>query len=131
MASVFAHIVVPAVTYAALKGNRFNVRLLVLAMVLAVLPDIDVLAFKFGIAYGHEGRQPHEKHPQGTGHLSTPRNTLRTKHCPERNATASTKMRSTASCAPKEQSRTTQNPNCVTRTLATHVHHEPYAVRET
>lgn len=51
MASVFAHIVVPAVTYAALKGNRFNVRLLVLAMVLAVLPDIDVLAFKFGIAY--------------------------------------------------------------------------------
>lgn len=59
MASVFAHIVVPAVTYAALKGNRFNVRLLVLAMVLAVLPDIDVLVFKFGIAYesqwGHRG----------------------------------------------------------------------------
>ena len=59
MASAFAHIVVPAVAYAALKGKRFNMRLLVLAMALAIFPDIDVIAFKFGIAYesqwGHRG----------------------------------------------------------------------------
>ena len=62
MASAFAHIVVPAVTYAALKGKRFNIRLLVLAMALAIFPDIDVIAFKFGIAYesqwGHRGFTP-------------------------------------------------------------------------
>jgi inner membrane protein len=59
MASAFAHIVVPAVTYAALKGKHFNIRLLVLAMALAIFPGIDVIAFKFGIAYesqwGHRG----------------------------------------------------------------------------
>lgn len=59
MASAFAHVVIPAVTYAALKSKNFNVRLMLLAMVLAIFPDIDVIAFKFGIAYesqwGHRG----------------------------------------------------------------------------
>ena len=59
MASAFAHVVIPAVTYATLKSKNFNLRLMLLAMALAIFPDIDVVAFKFGIAYesqwGHRG----------------------------------------------------------------------------
>ncbi|MCL6416419.1 metal-dependent hydrolase [Aestuariirhabdus sp. Z084] len=59
MASAFAHIVVPAVAYAAFKGRFISARLFVLAAMLSVAPDIDVLAFKFGIPYesqwGHRG----------------------------------------------------------------------------
>ncbi len=59
MASAFAHIVVPAVAYVALKSRHFNVRLFLLAAILSVFPDIDVIAFKFGIPYesqwGHRG----------------------------------------------------------------------------
>ena len=59
MASAFAHVVIPAVTYATLKSKNFNLRLMLLAMALAIFPDIDVITFKFGIAYesqwGHRG----------------------------------------------------------------------------
>jgi inner membrane protein len=59
MASAFAHIVVPAVAYVAFKSKAINMRLFILAAVLSVLPDLDVIAFKFGIPYesqwGHRG----------------------------------------------------------------------------
>lgn len=59
MASVFAHLVVPAVAYVALKSNIINFRVFVLAAILSILPDADVIAFKFGIPYespwGHRG----------------------------------------------------------------------------
>jgi inner membrane protein len=59
MASAFAHIVVPAVIYISLRNNSVNLRLFFLAAALSVFPDIDVIAFKFGIAYesqwGHRG----------------------------------------------------------------------------
>ncbi|OUR71448.1 hydrolase [Methylophaga sp. 41_12_T18] len=59
MASAFAHLVIPAVAYVALKSNVINFRLFILAAILSVFPDVDVLAFKFGIAYesqwGHRG----------------------------------------------------------------------------
>ncbi|ARU89894.1 metal-dependent hydrolase [Pseudomonas sp. M30-35] len=54
MASAFAHAVVPLVVYAVFKGKSMNLRLLVLAIVLAIAPDADVLAFKFDVAYGSE-----------------------------------------------------------------------------
>jgi inner membrane protein len=59
MASAFAHIAVPAVLYASCKSDRVNIRLLFIASVLSVLPDADVIAFKFKIPYasqwGHRG----------------------------------------------------------------------------
>ncbi|MBB6522024.1 metal-dependent hydrolase [Pseudoteredinibacter isoporae] len=59
MASAFAHVVVPAVAYVALKSNAIHLRLFILAAVLSILPDADVLAFKLGIPYesqwGHRG----------------------------------------------------------------------------
>lgn len=59
MASAFSHIVVPAVLYASLRSNAVNYRLFILAALLSILPDLDVIAFKFGIPYesqwGHRG----------------------------------------------------------------------------
>ncbi len=59
MASAFSHAVIPAVVYAAFKSSSVNIRLLILATVLSILPDIDVIAFKFDIPYhsqwGHRG----------------------------------------------------------------------------
>ncbi|MFI8480653.1 metal-dependent hydrolase [Pseudomonas sp. NPDC078700] len=59
MASAFAHAVVPLVVYAVFKGPSMNLRLLALAVILAIAPDADVIGFKFGIAYasewGHRG----------------------------------------------------------------------------
>ena len=59
MASAFAHVVVPAVAYACFKSNAVNFRLFLLAAVLSILPDLDVIAFTFGIPYespwGHRG----------------------------------------------------------------------------
>ncbi|MBB3060866.1 metal-dependent hydrolase [Microbulbifer rhizosphaerae] len=59
MASAFSHVVIPAVIYAAFKSGSINIRLLVVAAALSVLPDLDVVAFKFGIPYesqwGHRG----------------------------------------------------------------------------
>ena len=59
MASAFAHIVIPAAIYISCRCDAVNLRLLLLACVLSILPDIDVLAFQWGISYasqwGHRG----------------------------------------------------------------------------
>ena len=59
MASVFSHIVIPAVFYASFRSTAVNYKLFILAALLSVLPDLDVIAFKFGIPYesqwGHRG----------------------------------------------------------------------------
>jgi len=52
MASVFGHALVGTILSKVLDKSHVRV-LLVLAMVSAILPDIDVLAFKFGYAYEH------------------------------------------------------------------------------
>ncbi len=52
MASVFGHALVGATLSKVLDRNQIKL-LLVLAMISAILPDIDVLAFKFGYAYEH------------------------------------------------------------------------------
>jgi len=52
MASVFGHALVGATLSKVLDKNQVKL-LLVLAMISAILPDIDVLAFKFGYAYEH------------------------------------------------------------------------------
>lgn len=51
MASAFAHIVIPAVAYVALKSNVINFRLFILAAILSILPDADIIAFKFSVPY--------------------------------------------------------------------------------
>lgn len=52
MASIFSHGLV-AYTTSKLIDSKTNKLLLFLAIGSAILPDIDVLAFKFGIAYSH------------------------------------------------------------------------------
>lgn len=54
MASAFSHIAVPAVLYASFKSDSVNLRLFILASVCSILPDADVIAFKFGIPYGSQ-----------------------------------------------------------------------------
>jgi inner membrane protein len=59
MASAFAHIVIPIITYATLKSRHVSLRLFFLAAALSIFPDIDVIAFELGIPYesqwGHRG----------------------------------------------------------------------------
>ncbi len=59
MASAFSHIAIPAVLYASFKSKSVNFKLFLLAAFCSVLPDADVITFKFGIAYesqwGHRG----------------------------------------------------------------------------
>ncbi|MGZ8251998.1 MAG: metal-dependent hydrolase [Methylophilaceae bacterium] len=59
MPSAFAHAVVPIATAFGLGKKYVNSRLLILAVICTAMPDIDVIAFKFGIAYasqwGHRG----------------------------------------------------------------------------
>jgi inner membrane protein len=59
MASAFSHIAIPIVLYIACKDKPVNFRLFLLAALVCILPDADVLAFKLGIAYesewGHRG----------------------------------------------------------------------------
>lgn len=59
MASAFSHIVIPAVCYASFRSAAVNYKLFILAALLSILPDIDVIAFRFGIPYesqwGHRG----------------------------------------------------------------------------
>ena len=59
MASAFSHIAIPAVLYATFKSKAVNFKLFLMAAVCSVIPDADVLAFKFGIPYesqwGHRG----------------------------------------------------------------------------
>ncbi|WP_411726647.1 metal-dependent hydrolase [Methyloglobulus sp.] len=59
MASAFSHIAVPAVLYAGFKSDTVNFKLFLLGAACSVFPDVDVIAFKFGIPYesqwGHRG----------------------------------------------------------------------------
>src|SRR5690606_18731011 len=58
MASFFSHPAIPVATYLTKKG-LFSRRLLWYSIFLTLLPDLDVIAFKFGIPYhsqwGHRG----------------------------------------------------------------------------
>ena len=59
MPSAFAHALVPVATALGAGKNLINRRLLCVAVFCAVMPDLDVIAFKFGIPYasqwGHRG----------------------------------------------------------------------------
>jgi len=59
MASAFSHIAVPAVLYASFKSDTVNFRLWLMAAICSVIPDVDVIAFQWGIPYespwGHRG----------------------------------------------------------------------------
>lgn len=59
MPTVFTHAVVPLAAGIAFGAGVIDRRLLLAGMVAAVVPDADVVAFKFGIAYadalGHRG----------------------------------------------------------------------------
>jgi len=59
MASAFSHIAVPELLYASFKSNTVNFKLFLLTAICSVIPDVDVIAFKFGIPYesqwGHRG----------------------------------------------------------------------------
>ena len=52
MASVFGHGIV-AYTISKVADSKISKLLLVLAIVSSILPDLDVIAFKFGIPYSH------------------------------------------------------------------------------
>lgn len=52
MASLLTHPVVPAALGIALGRKNIPVAALVLGILLSVIPDADVVAFKFGIPYG-------------------------------------------------------------------------------
>jgi len=53
MASAFAHAAVAATMGTAFKKQTRGVKFWLLGIICAVLPDADVLAFKFGIPYEH------------------------------------------------------------------------------
>ena len=59
MASAFSHMAVPALLFASFKSDSVNFKLFLLAAICSVIPDVDVVAFKFGIPYesqwGHRG----------------------------------------------------------------------------
>lgn len=59
MASAFAHIAIPVALYVACKNKLVSPRLLLLASFVSIVPDVDVIAFQFGVAYespwGHRG----------------------------------------------------------------------------
>ncbi|RPI77680.1 MAG: metal-dependent hydrolase [Desulfobacteraceae bacterium] len=53
MPSIITHAFVGVVATAALKNRETPKSIWILAPLLAVLPDLDVVAFRFGISYGH------------------------------------------------------------------------------
>lgn len=59
MASAFSHIAIPLVTRRLAGQEKITLRLLWLGLFLSVAPDLDVIAFRFGIPYaspwGHRG----------------------------------------------------------------------------
>lgn len=59
MPTILTHAAVPITLAVCASGSRVPVRLAVAGMILAMLPDLDVIGFKFGIAYadpwGHRG----------------------------------------------------------------------------
>ena len=58
MPTVFSH-PAPVLALAALLSGRFSTRMLLFGILCAVLPDADVIGFRFGISYadafGHRG----------------------------------------------------------------------------
>lgn len=54
MPSIISHAVVPLTLGLALGPRVIQRPLLLAGLVVAMLPDLDVLAFRFGIAYAHE-----------------------------------------------------------------------------
>lgn len=58
MPTVFSH-PAPVLALAALLGGRLSTRMLLFGILCAVLPDADVIGFRFGISYadafGHRG----------------------------------------------------------------------------
>ncbi|WP_394781753.1 metal-dependent hydrolase [Undibacterium sp.] len=59
MATIISHAVIPLSLGLVLNRSKYPWRLIVVGMLCAMLPDLDVLTFKFGIAYdspfGHRG----------------------------------------------------------------------------
>ena len=54
MATIFTHPFVPLALRLGLGKEVISTRLLVAAMFVTILPDFDVIAFSFGLPYGHE-----------------------------------------------------------------------------
>lgn len=54
MPTIFTHAVVPLALGAGLGGQVISRRLMLAGMAAAILPDLDVIAFQFGIPYGSE-----------------------------------------------------------------------------
>jgi inner membrane protein len=54
MPTILSHAIVPLAAAAALGPKRIAPRVALLGAVLAVLPDADVIGFRFGLAYGAE-----------------------------------------------------------------------------
>lgn len=59
MASAFSHPAFPLMIFLSRISRKFSRRLLILCCLLTIMPDADVIAFKFGIPYesqwGHRG----------------------------------------------------------------------------
>jgi inner membrane protein len=54
MPTIFSHIAVPLALGLAVGAPTVSKRLLLAGMAASILPDLDVLAFRLGIAYSHE-----------------------------------------------------------------------------
>jgi inner membrane protein len=59
LASAFAHLAIPALLYVVSQKRPLGLRLFMVASFASILPDADVIAFLFGVAYesawGHRG----------------------------------------------------------------------------
>lgn len=54
MPTIFTHAIVPLAMAAAVGSDRISPKLVIAGAAFAVLPDADVVAFRFGIEYSHE-----------------------------------------------------------------------------
>lgn len=54
MPTILSHPAAPLLIGVALGSNIISARLLVAGVVASILPDLDVIGFRFGIAYAHE-----------------------------------------------------------------------------
>lgn len=52
MPSIMTHAAIPVLLGTALGRSRISPRLVIAGAIAAMLPDLDVLSFKFGVAYG-------------------------------------------------------------------------------
>ncbi|MEJ2543362.1 MAG: metal-dependent hydrolase [Calditrichaceae bacterium] len=53
MPSIFTHSFVGIISASIFKTTKFKIKFFILSIICPVLPDLDVLAFKFGIPYEH------------------------------------------------------------------------------